>query len=596
MEGQETVSETGSSFNRVNTMSRPSGKSIYRQRRQYTEAVLQQQHEFQHRVEHLLTCHTDVKEIINVENCIDRLKMMDAQGQVWGQDMFLQVKDHKLLLTDIEAEEELDCYPLECIQDCACILDSCIYNSILAITVKEISRGRTSILLFQCEQIGAELLKTKMEKAIEEWRDERQNHDLLRSNLENMLYQQSKASVNGRPPGIPPSRRTSGLEHIPPTQAPEQMLGKHPWKAGPVSLDHDADPEPSADQWQQNNESAWDNPGPPPTAQDLDREAEILNHVFNDIEIFIGQLENAMGSLSGKKKNKFKKKKNPAIKALPSKPEFEDCFQKIKYSFNLLGNLQHTIQQPTAPEMVHLIFSALSTVLVNCPWANLASTVVSPLLTPAGIDLLRRSLNRHEQDTWKSLGAAWNLTRAEYPDGQSIPPYKPMFSDGWVPPMPDQRKSSMDTEKARNGMKNSFSERASDPPQLMQAIYEFHARNPKELAVSKGDLLEVLDQRKKWWLARNSAGKEGYIPNNILVPVDQKVSRGNPDLHSNSSPAEVTVWLRTNGFSKITVKSLGVLNGQQLLSMSQEDLERVCQGEGRRVFLMLAAARKSSLQ
>lgn len=54
--------------------------------------------------QHLLTCHTDGKEIINVENCIDRLKMMDAQGQVWGQDMFLQVKDHKLLLTDIEAE------------------------------------------------------------------------------------------------------------------------------------------------------------------------------------------------------------------------------------------------------------------------------------------------------------------------------------------------------------------------------------------------------------------------------------------------------------------------------------------------------------
>ncbi|XP_072853588.2 epidermal growth factor receptor kinase substrate 8-like protein 3 [Pogona vitticeps] len=602
MEGRDNISETGSSFNRVNSMSRPSGKSIYCQRRQYSEAVLKDQHEFQHRVEHLLTCHTDGKEIINADNCIDRLKIMDAQGQVWGQDMFLQVKDHKLLLTDIEAEEELDCYPLECIQDCAYILDSCIYNSILAITVKEINLRRTSILLFQCEQIGAALLKTKLEKAIREWRDERQNHDLLRSNLENMLYQQSKASGKGRPPGIPPGRKTSGLEHTPPpSQAPEQLLGQHPWKTGPVSMDHDADIEPRLDQWQQNSALVWDNPGLPPMIQDLDRDTEVLNHVLNDIEIFVGKLENATASLNDKKK-KLKKKKNQD--KVPSKPEFEDCFQKIKYGFNLLGKLEDTMQQPTAPEMVRLVFSTLSIVLANCPWANLASTVVSPLLSPAGIDLLKRSLNHKEQVIWRSLGAAWNLTRAEYPEGQSIPPYNPKFSDGWVLPMPTQRQSSVDSDKARNGMKNSFSERASDCPQLMQAIYEFHARNSKELTVTKGDLLEVLDQRKKWWLARNSAGEEGYIPNNILEPVDHKafkgdnmeqISRSFPDLHPNSSPAEVTVWLRTKGFSKIAVKSLGVLNGQQLLSMSQEELKTVCQEEGHRISLMLAAV-KASLQ
>lgn len=54
--------------------------------------------------QHLLTCTIDGKEINNVENCIERLKMMDAQSQVWGQDMLLQIKENKLLLTDIEAE------------------------------------------------------------------------------------------------------------------------------------------------------------------------------------------------------------------------------------------------------------------------------------------------------------------------------------------------------------------------------------------------------------------------------------------------------------------------------------------------------------
>uniref|UniRef100_A0A670XPJ7 PTB domain-containing protein n=1 Tax=Pseudonaja textilis TaxID=8673 RepID=A0A670XPJ7_PSETE len=101
--------------------------------------------------QHLLTCTIDGKEINNVENCIERLKMMDAQSQVWGQDMLLQIKENKLLLTDIEAEEELDCYPLEDIHDWVSILNRCIYNSILAISVKDPNQQKISILLFQCD-------------------------------------------------------------------------------------------------------------------------------------------------------------------------------------------------------------------------------------------------------------------------------------------------------------------------------------------------------------------------------------------------------------------------------------------------------------
>uniref|UniRef100_A0A8D0DYP4 SH3 domain-containing protein n=1 Tax=Salvator merianae TaxID=96440 RepID=A0A8D0DYP4_SALMN len=77
----------------------------------------------------------------------------------------------------------------------------------------------------------------------------------------------------------------------------------------------------------------------------------------------------------------------------------------------------------------------------------------------------------------------------------------------------------------------------SNPPQLMKAVYDFHARNFKELNVMKGDLLEVLDQQKKWWLARNTAGEKGYIPNNILENLKQlrtptKLSRASRLLRS----------------------------------------------------------------
>ncbi|KAJ6659533.1 hypothetical protein lerEdw1_018768 [Lerista edwardsae] len=559
--------EIENDLRRTNSMSRPSSKTIYRQRKEYVESVLKQLNEFQHRVEHLFTGIVDSKEISNVEDCVNRLKMMDAQGQVWGQDMILQVTNHKLRLVDTEAEEELDCYPLESIQECACILDSCIYNSILAITVKEMSPRKTSIMLFQCEQIGADLMKTKVEKAIAEWRGEQHSQDLLRTNLENMLHQHNQASLAGRPSQIRPHRGASGpteLNHAPspsPT-APWQRQEQHPWKAGPGSVDYNSEAEQPPGQ-EQNTEPAWRDP----MMWEINRSTEILNHVLDDIERFVVKLQH-----NDQKKKKGSKKKTQ--KALPSHPEFTDYFQKVKYGFNLLGKLEHVMEQPSASDVVHLLFSTLATVLANCPWANLASTVISPLLSPSAINLLRRTLDPNEQLIWKKLGQGWSVPRAEYPDGQSVPAYTPSFSDGWVPPMPIQRQTM---DKVHNETPDSLADRhvtlpnqfnlfpvPSDPPQLMQAMYEFHARNPKELTIRKGDLLEVLDQRKKWWLARNAAGEEGYIPNNILEPTAQtapkgksmeQVSRDLPDLHPNSTAAEVTVWLRTKGFSKLTVLS-----------------------------------------
>nr|XP_056700778.1 epidermal growth factor receptor kinase substrate 8-like protein 3 [Euleptes europaea] len=553
-------SASESSFNGISGMTRPSGKAIYRQRKEYIESMINKQHEFQHRVEHLLTSYVDGKDICNVENCMGRLKLMIAQGQVWGQDMLLKVKNQNLLLTDIEAEEELDSYPLEHVQECACILDSCIYNSILAITVKEVKLHRTSIMLFQCEEMGAQLMKTKLEKVIEELRDEQQSQHVLRNNLENMLHQHSQASFRDSP-------------------------YRHVWdkRAGlPMEPDGASARSKTSGQWQEQH--PWE---------------EILNHILNDIEIFIEKLQQTSYPLGDKKKKKTSKK-NKHQKTLPPEPEFKDCFQKIKYSFNLLAMLEHSLQQPSAQDLLHLIFSTLSTILSSCPWTKLASMVDSPLLIPEAISLLKRFLNLDEQATWKSLGDAWSLTRSEYPNGESIPPYNPVFSDGWIPPTPHKKEASLDLNKALNRSQNTFSDRASYSPQLVQATCEFHARNPRELTIMKGDVLEVLDQQKKWWLARNTAGEKGYIPNNILEPVDQKAPKGNsmgqvgtgiPDLQPTSTPAEVTAWLRLRGFSNMTVKSLGVLNGNQLLTMSQKDLTTVCPEEGRRVFFKLSAVK-----
>uniref|UniRef100_A0A8C9BQ03 SH3 domain-containing protein n=1 Tax=Phocoena sinus TaxID=42100 RepID=A0A8C9BQ03_PHOSS len=48
--------------------------------------------------------------------------------------------------------------------------------------------------------------------------------------------------------------------------------------------------------------------------------------------------------------------------------------------------------------------------------------------------------------------------------------------------------------------------------------YDFQARNSSELSVKQWDILEVLDDQRKWWKVRDQRGQEGYVPYNILTP------------------------------------------------------------------------------
>ena len=38
----------------------------------------------------------------------------------------------------------------------------------------------------------------------------------------------------------------------------------------------------------------------------------------------------------------------------------------------------------------------------------------------------------------------------------------------------------------------------------------------RELSVGKGEYLEVMDDTKKWWHCRNSAGETGFVPHTLL--------------------------------------------------------------------------------
>jgi hypothetical protein len=135
----------------------------------------------------------------------------------------------------------------------------------------------------------------------------------------------------------------------------------------------------------------------------------VLNHCFDDIECFVSRLQASIEVVrelekrhlkqtqKGKNLTKSKKLKliadeMQAIRAqLPQSHAFVDIFQKFKLSFNLLARLKLHIHNPNAPELVHVLFEPLATIVnaVNkeLAWlidttevaATVASTSVSAL-------------------------------------------------------------------------------------------------------------------------------------------------------------------------------------------------------------------------
>ncbi|NXU67338.1 ES8L3 protein, partial [Horornis vulcanius] len=167
--------------------------------------------------------------------------------------------------------------------------------------------------------------------------------------------------------------------------------------------------------------------------------------------------------------------------------------------------------------------------------------------------------------------------RAEYPNSALVPAYTPFFSDGWLPPVmePERHGGLQDipppasashlrhpslslppAQSPASGWRDNPSQVSPLPAQgLVRALYDFQARNSQELSVRKGDMLQVLDQQRKWWLVQDERGDRGHVPGNILEPLPEPGYGARqdspPTLQPDSSPAEVTAWLMDKGFSRM---------------------------------------------
>ncbi|KAF3816296.1 hypothetical protein GH733_014469 [Mirounga leonina] len=491
--------------------SKTSAKALYEQRKNYArDSVSSVSDISQYRVEHLTTFVLDRKDaMITVDDGIRKLKLLDAKGKVWTQDMILQVDDRAVSLIDLESKNELENFPLSTVQHCQAVMHSCNYDSILALVCKEPTQNKPDLHLFQCDEIKANLISEDIESAISDSKGGKQKR---RPEALRMI---SKAD-----PGIPP-----------PPRAPA--------------------------------------PVPPGTVTQVDVRSRVA--AWSAWAADQGDFE--------KPRQYHEQEEAPEMMAARIDRD--------------VAKLKSHIQNPSAADLVHFLFTPLNMVVQATGGPELASSVLSPLLTKDTIEFLNYTVNNDERQLWMSLGETWMKARAEWPKEQFIPPYVPRFRNGWEPPMlsfmgapmeqdlyqlaesvanvaEHQRKQEtkrLSTEQssvseyppadgyAFNNMytrgphpdqgeavvafkptpnrhvDRNYDPLKAQPKKYAKSKYDFVARNSSELSVLKDDILEILDDRKQWWKVRNASGDSGFVPNNILDivrPPESGLGRADP--------------------------------------------------------------------
>ncbi|CAG4981071.1 unnamed protein product [Colias eurytheme] len=328
-----------------------------------------------------------------------------------------------------------------------------------------------------------------------------------------------------------------------------------------------------------------------------EQDIAILNRCFDDIEKFIARLQHAAAAsreLERRRRSRGGKRSagtGEGMLALRTRPpperDFVDVLQKFKLSFNLLARLRTHIHDPNAPELVHFLFTPLALIVdaaQDVADGRLPSRVVQPLLTRDALNLLANCVTSKETELWHSLGDAWLIPREQWKT--AIPPYQPVFMDGWTPdyqvddqplrrPSPRRSEGRVVEEAAgsaadgyvyerdepdlygereyapyprntrtltREDSGSAASSPEREPPyrpneredddlgeawaqgvaarggRVVRVTYPRTANNDKELTVVRGEYLEVLDDSRKWWKARNRRGVTAHVPHTIVAP------------------------------------------------------------------------------
>lgn len=82
----------------------------------------------------------------------------------------------------------------------------------------------------------------------------------------------------------------------------------------------------------------------------------------------------------------------------------------------------------------------------------------------------------------------------------------------------NERAGSSSGEHEDRDMNAWIHELQSRRAKIVHVTYPRTANNEKEMTVHRGEILEVLDDSRKWWKARNIHGEIGHVPHTIVSP------------------------------------------------------------------------------
>ncbi|XP_051738126.1 epidermal growth factor receptor kinase substrate 8-like protein 1 isoform X3 [Ctenopharyngodon idella] len=454
-----------------------------------------------------------------VEDALSQIALLVDSHRLSSAEVMLEVRTNKVILRD-RRKQELEEFLLSSVLRCDCINSPSLRDpALLLLVCQSCTQKRPSVYFFSCAYVKAEHIRDDIKQVV--------SHYTIRANR----FSQSSMDI-------------SGIPSPPYTQAPNP----------PSSI-----PPPPYPGIRANGLA---NGQPDKSFLKAQMEVDVLNHCFDDIEAFIGKLQQSAEAqiiLDQRSKKKKKSQKKSADEDLltakakpPSENEFVDAFQKFKYSFSLLARLKSTISNPTSEELVHHVFKPLEMIVKATGGPGFAASVSSPAMTQGAVALLQTSLTAQENALWVSLGPNWTQQRSA--QRSPVAPYTLVFQDGWKPPGSDvagwvdpvESEHKLDAELSKVELTPSHAsdrhpapDQTTDEPdggvkeRLYRCSYDFVARNNSELTVLQGEKLEVIESSKRWWKCRNKFNEVGFVPFNILEPVTHT---DNPVLHKTPKP------------------------------------------------------------
>jgi hypothetical protein len=131
-----------------------------------------------------------------------------------------------------------------------------------------------------------------------------------------------------------------------------------------------------------------------------------------------------------------------------------------------------------------------------------------------------------DQAVVSSSSSSWQAGLDRHAAGSKSQPNMALTgstSDDRVRPMPELKSASEPTGGSKvpaalppAGSQDFIRELKARGAKIYKVAHEREAKNPKELSVKSGDILEILDDQKNWWKARNASGTVGFVPKTIL--------------------------------------------------------------------------------